>query len=140
MVQTEQAVVVHTAQIAAAFVANNTLEADQVPRMVTSVLKALREVAGEPAPPLPTSAPSALARTSLFEGYIVCMDCGRKMTVLKRHISSAHGLTPKEYRLKWGLPAHYPMVPPGYAKIRSQLAKDMGLGKSREARKTRRGR
>ena len=77
------------------------------------------------------SHPAVSVRRSVTPDYIVCLEDGRKLKMLKRHLATAYGLTPEEYREKWGLPADYPMVAPNYAKQRSSLAKKIGLGKRR---------
>jgi predicted transcriptional regulator len=73
---------------------------------------------------------SADIRRSVFPDHLICLEDGKHVTMLKRHLNSAHGLTPDLYRTKWGLPATYPMVAPNYAKVRSRLAKEAGLGRN----------
>ncbi|MBT3171079.1 MAG: MucR family transcriptional regulator [Rhodospirillaceae bacterium] len=121
-----------TAEIVAAYVGNNSLSADQVPEIVRTVGAALRQVdqgdngaekaAGKPAVPI---------RRSITPDYIICLEDGRKLKMLKRHLRTTFGLTPDEYRARWGLPADYPMVAPNYAKRRSEFAKKIGLGQKR---------
>jgi predicted transcriptional regulator len=85
-----------------------------------------------PAPVAESAAkPAVPATKSVFPAYVVCMECGKKMTMLKRHLMTEHGLTTDQYRTKYSLPGTYPMVAPDYAQTRSSLAKQMGLGKSR---------
>ena len=90
----------------------------------------VEEVAAAPAPaPVVELVPAVSIRTSVKPDYIVCLEDGKKLKMLKRHLMTAYGLTPDGYRTKWGLPADYPMVAPNYAEARRQLAKDIGLGR-----------
>jgi predicted transcriptional regulator len=121
-----------TAEIVAAYVGNNTLSADQVPEIVRTVGAVLRQIeqgdggaqkaAGKPAVPI---------RRSVTPDFIICLEDGRKLKMLKRHLRTTFGLTPDEYRARWGLPGDYPMVAPNYAKRRSEFAKKIGLGQKR---------
>ncbi|WP_061500824.1 MucR family transcriptional regulator [Acetobacter malorum] len=119
-----------TAQIVAAYVSNNTIEADQLPQLVKTVHAALANAA-TPAvsPEESTSQPAVSPKKSVFPDYIICLEDGKKLKTLKRHLMTAYGLTPAQYREKWGLPPVYPMVAPAYAERRSALARENGLGK-----------
>jgi predicted transcriptional regulator len=123
-----------TAQIVSAHVTKNTVDVGDLPTLIRDVFRTLSTL-GEAAPasaPEP-SRPVVPAARSVFASHIICMECGKKMTMLKRHLMTEHGLTIDQYRAKYNLPGTYPMVAPDYAKTRSSLAKEMGLGKSRSA-------
>jgi predicted transcriptional regulator len=121
-----------TAQIVSAHVANNGVAVQQLPEFIRAVYQTLATVGQTPVEPIKAE-PAVSAKKSVFPDHLVCLDCGKGFKVLKGHISSNHGLTPEEYRLKWQLPQDYPMVSPEYAAQRSQLAKDSGLGRKAEA-------
>lgn len=127
-----------TSDIVAAHVSNNSVSVDDVPSLITNVYSALAglgEVAQveEPAPE-----PAVSVRSSVKRDHIVCLDCGKKMKMLRRHLSSEHGMTPEDYREKWNLGADYPMVAPDYAETRRDLAKKIGLGRKPGQRRGRR--
>ncbi len=117
-----------TADIVAAHVSNNKLSASDLPQLIAQVHASLADTgdAGS-APQRPT--PAVPVKKSVTPDYIVCLEDGKKLKMLKRHLNTSYGLTPEQYRERWGLPADYPMVAPNYAKKRSQLAKKIGLGK-----------
>lgn len=117
-----------TAEIVAAYVSNNTLPGDQLTSLIQQVYHGVAVLSGAAQPEEPKAAPAVPVRKSVKPDEIICLECGKGQKVLKRHISSAHGLTPEEYRGKWSLAPDYPMVAPNYAKARSDLAKQMGLG------------
>ena len=123
-----------TAQIVSAHVTKNTVDIGELPTLIRDVFRTLSTL-GEaaPAPVADTAKPAVPAARSVFASHIICMECGKKMTMLKRHLMTEHGLTIDQYRTKYNLPGTYPMVAPDYAKTRSSLAKEMGLGKSRSA-------
>jgi predicted transcriptional regulator len=123
-----------TAQIVSAHVKKNAVEVGDLPALIRDVFRALSGL-GEaaPAPVAEAAKPAVPAARSVFASHIICMECGKKMTMLKRHLMTEHGLTIDQYRTKYSLPGTYPMVAPDYAKTRSSLAKEMGLGKSRSA-------
>jgi len=131
-----------TAQIVSAHVTKNAVEVGELPSLIRDVFRTLAGLGGEPAPPPPADAakPAVPAARSVFNTHIICMECGKKMTMLKRHLMTEHGLTIDQYRSKYSLPGTYPMVAPDYAKTRSSLAKQMGLGKSRAAAPKKSGR
>ncbi len=121
-----------TAEIVAAYVGNNSLSADQVPEIVRTVGAALRQIdQGENGAEKATGKPAVPIRRSVTPDYIICLEDGRKLKMLKRHLRTTFGMTPDEYRARWGLPADYPMVAPNYAKRRSEFAKKIGLGQKR---------
>lgn len=126
------ALVAITADIVTAYVGNNTVAASEVPAMINTVTEALIIVSGKSIkPPRTELNPAVPIKKSVTPDHIVCLDDGLKFKSLKRHIRTHHGLSPEEYRAKWGLPFDYPMVAPNYAATRSLLAKKMGLGKQR---------
>jgi predicted transcriptional regulator len=110
-----------TAQIVSAHVASNNVSSDQLPTLIREVYGALASVDTAPTEAIP-SEPVVTAKKSVFADHIVCMDCGKSLKMLKRHLSADHNMTPAQYRSKWGLPASYPMVSSEYASQRSQLA------------------
>jgi predicted transcriptional regulator len=128
-----------TANIVSAYVSNNTVPSTDVPNLISQVHAALKRVSGgqaaaAPAEPLKPAVP---IKRSVTPEYIVCLEDGQKFKSLKRHLRTRYGVTPEQYREKWGLPPDYPMVAPKYAEARSQLAKQMGLGQQRRRRKDR---
>jgi predicted transcriptional regulator len=124
------------ATIVAAYVTRNAVQASDLPALIAEVHAALLSVGGAP---LPQSAseppkPAVAVKKSIGEDYIICLEDGRKFKSLKRHLRAQYDMSPEQYRAKWGLPPDYPMVAPSYAKARSTLAKEMGLGQQRRRR------
>ena len=118
-----------TSDIVAAHVSNNDVAVADVPGLITSVFAALSGLdASQPAPE-PRPDPAVSIRSSVKKDHIVCLDCGKKMKMLKRHLSTEHGMTPDEYRARWELAPDYPLVAPAYAATRRDLAKKIGLGR-----------
>jgi predicted transcriptional regulator len=129
-----------TADIVSAYVGNNTVSAAELPALIQSVHRALAGVSGgaevvEAAP----RDPAVPIRRSITPDFIICLEDGRKFKSLKRHLRTKYNMSPEEYRAKWGLPKDYPMVAPNYAKARSDLAKQMGLGQGGRQAPRRRG-
>ena len=120
-----------TAQITSAHCMNNTVEADALPGLIRQIYQALASV-NEPAAVLEKPVPAVSPKRSVFPDYIVCLEDGKKLKMLKRHLQSAYGMTPADYRARWDLPQDYPMVAPNYAEQRSALAKQIGLGRKSE--------
>jgi predicted transcriptional regulator len=119
-----------TAQIVSAHVAKNQITALGLPALIEQVYTALKTAGTEPAPIVAEKQlPFVPAKRSVFPDYIICLEDGRKLKTLKRHLRSTFGLSPEQYREKWGLAADYPMVAPNYAEHRSKLAKQLGLGR-----------
>lgn len=119
-----------TSEIVAAYVRNNPVATDQLPILITEIFNKVAGLAGKQAEPAPEKKkPAVPIKRSLHEDYIICLEDGKKFRTLKRHLRSYYDMSPKEYREKWGLPADYPMVAPSYTKKRSQLARDLGLGR-----------
>jgi predicted transcriptional regulator len=123
-----------TAQIVSAHVSNNTITSEAIPALILDVYRTLAGIGQEPpAPERPQ--PAVPAKKSVFPEYIICLEDGKRLKMLRRHLKTAYNMTPDQYRERWGLPADYPMVAPRYAQHRSSLAKKIGLGtKPREQR------
>ena len=119
-----------TADVVAAYVSNNTLATAQLADVIHAVYNSLRGLEGQvveaPAEPLKPAVP---IRKSITPEYLVCLEDGKKLKMLKRHLRSTYNMTPDEYRVKWSLPPDYPMVAPKYAEQRSEFAKKIGLGR-----------
>lgn len=122
-----------TVRVTAAYLGQNTLPAERIASVLTDVHDSISRIAGTEQPQIekPSRRPAVSVAKSVAPNYIVCLEDGRRMKMLKRHLKAAYGLTPEEYRQRWNLPSDYPMVAPRYAQQRSQFAKKMGLGKSR---------
>jgi predicted transcriptional regulator len=126
-----------TAEIVSAYVANNSLPQSELPALLRAVHDALNHTAaGQVEAPAEAPKPAVAVKKSVTPDYIVCLEDGKKFKSLKRHLRTQYGMTPEQYREKWGLPADYPMVAPNYAKARSELAKEMGLGQQRKKGRT----
>ncbi|MER8823287.1 MucR family transcriptional regulator [Mesorhizobium sp. M0991] len=127
-----------TADVVSAYVTNNPVPVSDLPALIDQVHAALKGTIGNVSAEIPEALkPAVPIRKSVTPDYIICLDDGKKFKSLKRHLSSRYGLTPDDYRAKWGLGADYPMVAPNYAASRSALAKTMGLGrKPKEAEVT----
>ena len=122
------------AQIVAAHVANNRVDPADLPKLINDVHRALANAGQSTAAP-PRAEPAEDIKRSVRSDHIVCLECGKHFSMLKRHLSTDHQLTPHEYRQKWGLLRTYPIVAPDYAKTRSALAKKIGLGRKAVSRK-----
>jgi predicted transcriptional regulator len=117
-----------TAQIVAAHVSHNSVQPDQLPKLITDVYKTLSgATTAEAAPERPE--PAVPVKRSVFQDHIICLEDGEHLKMLKRHLMTAHNMTPEQYRQRWGLGPDYPMVAPEYAEQRSSLAKTIGLGR-----------
>ena len=121
-----------TSEIVSSYVANNTLPAADVPAVIEQVFKTLSNVGQETGAHADRPKPAVPIKKSVMPDHIVCLEDGKKLKMLKRHLMTAYGMTPEQYRERWGLPADYPMVAPNYAKKRSSLAKEIGLGHNRK--------
>ena len=127
-----------TTEVVAAYVSNNTLATGQVAEIIHSVYNSLRGLDGQTAEPTSEPLkPAVPVRKSITPEYLVCLEDGKKLKMLKRHLRSTYKMTPDEYRVKWGLGADYPMVAPNYAEQRSDFAKKIGLGRGTGRRTTR---
>lgn len=119
-----------TAGIVSAYAGNASIPIAELPALIQQVHKALSAVAsGEGVSGLPLLTPAVAVKNSITPDYLICLEDGQKFRSMKRHLHNAYGLSPAEYRAKWGLPNDYPMVAPSYAVARSNLAKQMGLGR-----------
>ena len=116
------------AQIVSAHVSHNAVPSDQLPGLIRQVFNSLA-TAEQATTVLPKPESAVTVKQSVTAGHIVCLDCGKHFSMLKRHLMTDHKLTPKQYRRQWELPRSYPLVAPNYAKTRSALAKKIGLGR-----------
>lgn len=122
-----------TADIVAAHVSNNSVAVGDLPRMIADVYSTLASVDAPAVEEEEELVPAVAVRSSVKPDYIVCLEDGKKLKMLKRHLKTAYNMTPEEYRQRWGLPSDYPMVAPNYAAQRSKLAKEIGLGTRRSS-------
>jgi predicted transcriptional regulator len=127
----DSAILTLAAQIVSAHVANNEVATTALPGTIRAVYNTLANIEEMPAPPVVQAQPAVPIRKSVFPDYIICLEDGKRLKMLKRHLSTSYNLTPEQYRAKWGLDASYPMVAPNYAEKRSSLAKQIGLGTHR---------
>jgi len=119
-------------EIVSAYVSNNSVAAAQVPEVINTVYGSLSSLNGQSGSESSEALkPAVSVRRSVNPDYIVCLEDGKKLKMLKRHLRAAYGMTPDEYRAKWSLPADYPMVAPNYAAQRSTFAKQIGLGRKK---------
>lgn len=124
-----------TADIVAAHVSNNSVAVNDLPTLISNVHNALSALNGPPPQPEAKPEPKVSIRASVKPDYIVCLEDGKKLKMLKRHLMTHYNMTPEQYRQKWNLPADYPMVAPNYAEQRRNLAKKIGLGTKRRRTK-----
>ncbi len=125
---TSSAILRMTSDIVSAYVRNNSVLTRDVVPLINTVHQSLLEIDGQPVKP--SQEPAVPIGRSVRPDHIVCLEDGKKLKMLKRHLRTAYGMTPEDYRKKWGLRADYPMVAPNYAKQRSAFAKSIGLGRS----------
>ena len=118
-----------TSDIVAAHVSNNNVAVEDVPTLITTVYGALAGLGGTPQVEEARPEPAVSVRASVKRDHLVCLEDGKKMKMLKRHLMTEHGMTPDDYRQRWGLAADYPMVAPDYAETRRDLAVKIGLGR-----------
>lgn len=124
-----------TADIVSAHVSNNSVAVNDLPLLIQNVHNALSGLDGQSAEPEARPEPAVSIRSSIKPDYIVCLEDGKKLKMLKRHLMTHYQMTPDEYRQKWGLNSDYPMVAPNYAEQRRTLAKKIGLGTKRRRTK-----
>jgi len=124
-----------TADIVAAHVSNNSVSVNDLPQLIQNVHSALSGISGSSSAPEAKPEPKVPIRSSIKPDYIVCLEDGKKLKMLKRHLMTHYSMTPDQYRQKWGLAADYPMVAPNYAEQRRALAKAIGLGTKRRKTK-----
>jgi predicted transcriptional regulator len=120
-----------TADIVAAHVSNNSVAVNDLPNLIQNVHSALSGISQRSSAPEPKPEPKVSIRSSVKPDYIVCLEDGKKLKMLKRHLMTHYNMTPDQYRQKWGLSPDYPMVAPNYAEQRRTLAKSIGLGTKR---------
>jgi predicted transcriptional regulator len=120
-----------TADIVAAHVSNNSVAVNDLPNLIQNVHAALSGISQSSSAPEPKPEPKVSIRASVKPDYIVCLEDGKKLKMLKRHLMTHYNMTPEQYRQKWGLSSDYPMVAPNYAEQRRTLAKSIGLGTKR---------
>ncbi len=125
-----------TSDIVAAHVSNNNVDVADVPALITNVFGALSGLGKDEEKEEPRPDPAVSIRASIKPDYIVCLEDGKKLKMLKRHLMTHYQMTPDDYRRRWGLPSDYPMVAPNYAEKRRELAKKIGLGRKPAARRT----
>jgi predicted transcriptional regulator len=119
-----------TADVVAAHVAHNRVTVGELPELISKVHAALASLGDDaPAPAITEQKPAVSIRSSIKPDHIICLEDGKKLTMLKRYLHTNYGMTPQQYRAKWKLPADYPMVAPNYAEKRRTLAKAIGLGR-----------
>ncbi len=116
-----------TSEIVSAYVSNNKVEVEKLSEVIAGVYASLSSIASEDT--VEMIEPAVPIKKSVTPDYIICLEDGKKFKMLRRHLLNVYGLTPEQYRERWGLPADYPMVAPNYAERRSGLAKQIGLGK-----------
>ena len=121
-----------TADIVAAHVSNNSVAVNDLPNLIQNVHAALTGISQTSSAPEPKPEPKVSIRSSVKPDYIVCLEDGKRLKMLKRHLMTHYNMTPDQYRQKWGLSADYPMVAPNYAEQRRTLAKSIGLGTKRK--------
>jgi predicted transcriptional regulator len=127
-----------TSDIVAAHVSNNNVAVEDVPALITNVFGALSGLGRDEPAEEERPEPAVSVRASVKPDYIVCLEDGKKLKMLKRHLMTHYNMTPDDYRKRWNLPADYPMVAPNYAEKRRELAKKIGLGRKPGARRGRR--
>lgn len=133
--ETHQELLSLTADIVSSHVSNNTVAVSDLPQVIEHVYSTLSRLGQEIKAPEPRPEPAVSVRASIKPDFIICLEDGKKLKMLKRHLMTHYGMTPDDYRAKWGLPADYPMVAPNYAAQRRVLAKKIGLGTKRTARR-----
>lgn len=118
----------YASDIVSAYVSNNPIQSEELPNLIRDVHSTLKELKASNGAQV-TPDPAIPIKKSITDDFLICLEDGKKFKSLKRHLRSKYGMSPEEYREKWGLPYDYPMVAPSYARKRSALAKEMGLGK-----------
>lgn len=121
-----------TAEIVSSHVANNSVAVAELPELIERVFNTLNILGGEGVTGSPRPEPAVPIKKSITPNYVICLEDGKKLKMLKRHLKTQYDMTPEDYRERWGLPADYPMVAPNYAKQRRELAQKIGLGRSRK--------
>lgn len=135
----DETLITLTADIVSAHVSNNSVAVNDLPVLIQNVHSALTGLGSRSEEPEVKQEPAVSVRSSIKPDFIVCLEDGKKLKMLKRHLKTRYDMTPEEYRKRWGLPDDYPMVAPSYAQQRSDLAKKIGLGTKPRARSRRAG-
>ena len=117
-----------TTDIVSAHLANNTVPLEELAALIREVYRSLAAIGAPAAAPADRPVPAVPVRKSVTPEYLVCLEDGKRLKMMKRHLKTAYNMTPEQYRERWGLPGDYPMVAPSYARQRSRLAKEIGLG------------
>jgi predicted transcriptional regulator len=118
----------HVAEIVSSYLSRNQIAATDLPKLISTLYESLQSL-GKPVEPEPSRNPAVSVRQSVTRDYVVCLECGWRGNMLRRHIMARHGLSADEYRARWNLSREHPLVAPGYSEKRSGLAKELGLGK-----------
>jgi len=134
-IEMKETLITLTSDIVAAHLSNNSVDVDAVPGLITNVYGALSGLGEEPVAVEERPEPAVSVRASVKPDYIVCLEDGKKLKMLKRYLRTNYDMTPEEYRQRWNLPSDYPMVAPNYAEKRRDLAKKIGLGRKPGGRK-----
>ncbi|MFM7027695.1 MAG: MucR family transcriptional regulator [Chakrabartia sp.] len=134
----KEAIVTLTADIVSAHVSNNSVATNDLPALIRSVFEALQGVTTADVVEAERPEPAVPIRSSIKKDAVTCLECGASMKLLKRHLTAEHGMTPAEYKARWGLDDDYPLVAPNYAARRQELAVQMGLGKAPNQKRGRR--
>ena len=121
-----------TTDVVASYLSHNSMPAENVPELIRSVHTAMKEVSGIELKQETKSKPAVPVAKSISDDYIICLEDGKKLKMLKRYLRSQYNMSPDDYRRKWNLPSDYPMVAPAYSRKRSQFAKDIGLGRGKK--------
>ena len=129
MTDMQETLITLTSDIVAAHVSNNSVSLADLPTLISNVHAALAGLDNKVPAPEPMPEPAVSIRTSIKNEYIVCLEDGKKLKMLKRHLMTRYNMTPDQYRARWNLPSDYPMVAPAYAEKRRELAKKIGLGR-----------
>jgi len=124
-----------TTEIVSAYLSNNNVEPGDIAPVIEDVFKTLANVNKDSSVMVDRPQPAVPIKKSITPHYLICLEDGKQLKMLKRHLKTAYGMSPEEYRERWGLPADYPMVAPNYAEQRSKLAKDIGLGTRENTKK-----
>ena len=125
----------HTVEVVSAYVSNNAVPSEELPQLIQRVHSTLTSLSDAEQAKTEVPKPVVPINKSITPDYIICLEDGKRLKMLKRHLKTAYNMTPEEYRDRWGLPTTYPMVAPNYAKQRSKLAKEIGLGNSGRRRR-----
>ncbi|MEL6477057.1 MAG: MucR family transcriptional regulator [Pseudomonadota bacterium] len=122
-----------TSNIVAAHASNNAVPSSDLPGLIQTVFETLEGLTSPAEEPVVELKPAVPIKKSVTDDYIICLEDGKPLKMLKRHLKTAYDMTPEEYREKWGLPHDYPMVAPAYSATRKKLAKDIGLGRKKKS-------